>query len=52
MKDFNECLLFFCKSLLKYGEEETRQRSETMHIMKNQYHHMIYLKEMEALYFR
>lgn len=52
MKDFNECVLVFCKSVLKYGEQELRQRSETSAIMKHQYHHLIYLKEMEALYFR
>ena len=52
MKDFNECLLLFCKSMLKYGETELRQRSETTALMKHQYHHLLYLKEMEALYFR
>lgn len=52
MKDFNECVQLFCKEMLKYGETELRQRVETASIMKNQYHHMLYLKEMEAIYFR
>jgi len=52
MKDFNECLTELCKSVIKYGETELRQRSETTAILKNQYHHLLYLKEMESLYFR
>jgi len=35
MKDFNECVLVFCKAVIKYGEQELRQRSETAAIMKH-----------------
>lgn len=52
MKDFNECISIFCKQALKYSEEGLRQRSETSAIMGNQYRHLIYLKEMEVVYFR
>jgi len=52
MKDFNECLQIFCKQLLKYGEEELRGRCETQAMRESQYHHLIYLKEMEIIYYR
>mmetsp|Transcript_47154 Transcript_47154/g.62445 ORF Transcript_47154/g.62445 Transcript_47154/m.62445 type:complete len:123 (+) Transcript_47154:539-907(+) len=52
MKDFNECLSIFCKQALKYSEENLRQRVETSAIMQNQYRHLIYLKEMEKVYYR
>ena len=52
MKDFNECFSIFCKQALKYGEENLRQRTETSHIMANQYRHLIYLKDMEIVYYR
>ena len=52
MKDFNECLSIFCKQTLKYSEENLRQRTETASIMQNQYRHLIYLKEMEVIYYR
>lgn len=52
MKDFNECLSIFSKSLLKYSEESLRQRVETSAIMQNQYRHLIYLKDMEVVYYR
>ena len=52
MKDFNECLSIFCKSMLKYSEENLRQRAETAAIQQNQYRHLIYLKDMEVVYYR
>ena len=52
MKDFNECLQIFCKQLLKYSEEALRGRCETAAIQANQYRHLIYLKEMETIYYR
>lgn len=52
MKDFNECLQIFCKQALKYSEESLRGRVETSAIQANQYRHLIYLKEMEAVYYR
>ena len=52
MKDFNECLQVFCQGLLKYGEAELRSRVETQHIRQNQYQHLLYMKEKQALYFR
>ena len=52
MKDFNECFSIFCKQALKYGEENLRQRTETSNIMANQYRHLIYLKDMEIVYYR
>jgi len=52
MKDFNECLQIFCKQLLKYGETEMRTRSETAAVRENQYRHLIYIKEMEGIYYK
>lgn len=52
MKDFNECISIFCKQALKYGEESLRQRTETSQLQQNQYRHLIYLKEMEIVYYR
>jgi hypothetical protein len=52
MKDFNECLQIFCKSLLKYGETELRTRSETHAVRENQFRHLVYVKEMESIYFK
>lgn len=52
MKDFNECISIFCKQALKYSEENLRQRVETSQIMSNQYRHMLYLKDMEIVYYR
>ena len=52
MKDFNECLQIFCKQALKYSEEALRGRCETAAIQANQYRHLIYLKEMESVYYR
>lgn len=52
MKDFNDCLSLFARQLIKYGEEELRGRSETQNLREYQYHHMIYIKQMEALYYR
>lgn len=52
MKDFNECISIFCKQAIKYGEESLRQRTETSNIMQNQYRHLVYLKEMEIIYYR
>jgi hypothetical protein len=52
MKDFNECLQVFCQGLLKYGEVQFRSRIETQHIRQNQYQHLLYMKEKQALYYR
>ena len=52
LNDFNECLHAFCQSLLKYSEAELRTRVETQHIRENQYQHLLYMKEKQALYFR
>ena len=52
MKDFNECLQVFCQGLLKYGEAELRSRVETQHIRQNQYQHLLYMKEKQAVYYR
>jgi hypothetical protein len=41
-----------CRSLLKYGEEELFTRVETAAIKENQYKHMLYLKEQQAMYFK
>jgi hypothetical protein len=42
----------FAKSLIKYGEEELRQRCETQALREHQYHHLLYIKEMESVYYR
>jgi len=52
MKDFNECLQIFCKQILKYGETELRSRCETFAVRENQYRHIIYLKEMQSIYYQ
>lgn len=52
IKDFNDCLQQFCCGLLKYSEVELRTRVETQHIRENQFTHLIYMKEKEALYYR
>ena len=52
MKDFNDCISIFCKQALKFSEEALRRRTESSAIMANQYRHIIYLKEMEIVYFR
>jgi hypothetical protein len=52
MKDFNDCLSLFARQLIKYGEEELRGRTETQNLREYQYHHLIYIKQMEALYYR
>lgn len=52
MKDFNDCLALFARQLIKYGEEELRGRSETQNLREYQYHHIIYIKQMESLYYR
>lgn len=52
MKDFNDCLSLFARQLIKYGEEELRGRSETQNLREYQYHHVIYIKQMESLYYR
>ena len=52
MKDFNECLQVFCQGLLKHCECELRTRVETYHIRQNQYQHLLYMKDKQALYYR
>jgi hypothetical protein len=52
MKDFNDCLSLFARQLIKYGEEELRGRCETQNLREYQYHHIIYVKQMENLYYR
>ena len=52
MKDFNDCLSLFARQLIKYGEEELRGRCETQNLREYQYHHIIYIKQMESLYYR
>jgi hypothetical protein len=52
MKDFNDCLSIFAKQLIRYSEEELRSRCETQSLREHQYHHLIYIKQMEALYYK
>lgn len=52
MKDFNDCLQQFARQLIKFGEEELRSRCETQNLREHQYHHLIYIKQMESLYYR
>lgn len=52
MKDFNDCISLFARQLIKYSEEELRGRSETANLKEFQYHHIIYVKQMESLYYR
>lgn len=34
-----------CRNLVKYGEEELRERVETAAVKENLYKHMLYLKD-------
>lgn len=52
IKDFNDCISIFARQLIKYGEEELRLRSEQQNIREHQYHHLIYIKSMENLFYR
>lgn len=45
LRDFNECVQLMCRSLVKYGEEELKQRTDTTAIMTMQYRHLLYLQQ-------